>query len=78
MLHEWFFKDGMTFATWGLATVTLLLVIDGYHKGKVQRLRWVREDQHRDSDQADERERRIRDEQFHRLRWLDSHFNSPA
>lgn len=78
VLHEWFFKDGITFATWGLAIATLLLVLDSRQKSKEQRERWLREDRHRESDRADEQKRRRWDEQFHRLRWLDSQFNSPG
>jgi hypothetical protein len=43
-LHELFFRDGITFATWGLVLVTGLLVWDGWRRGKHQENRWNRED----------------------------------
>lgn len=57
MLHEFFFKDPLTLATWGLVAVTLLLVIDSWRKGKEQRKRWDREDQQHKQDREEERAR---------------------
>jgi hypothetical protein len=60
MLHEMLLKDGITLATWGLAVVTGLLVVDSWRKGNDERQRWKRDDQ------------------FRRLQWLDTRFNSPG
>jgi hypothetical protein len=78
LLHEWFLKDGITLATWGLAVVTLLLVVDSYRKSQEQRERWEHEDEQRTADREEEQRRWGRDEQFRRLEWLDSQFNSPS
>ena len=77
-LRETFFKDGMTLATWGLAAVTLLLVIDSWRKGNEQRNRWNRDDEQRDRDREEERQRWKRDDQARRLQSMDSRFNSPG
>ena len=42
-LHELFFKDGITFATWGLAAATALLVFDNWRGAREQRERRQRE-----------------------------------
>ena len=75
-LHDLFFKDSVTVATWvlGLFTlllvlVTFLLVLDSWNKGREQRNRLDREDEQRNQDRGEERARWKReDEQAAELR----------
>lgn len=75
-IHELLLKDGITLATWALAVVTGILVLDGWRRGNEQRRRWDREDGQRSLDREEERRRWQRDEQSRRLQWLDTRFNS--
>lgn len=60
--HELFFRDGITFATWGLVLVTGLLVWDGWRRGKEQRRRWTLEDKQREDDRTELRTRWLRED----------------
>jgi hypothetical protein len=63
-LHDLFLHDGITFATWGLVLVTVLLVLDGWRRGKEQQDRWKREDQQHKQDREEERARWSRDDEI--------------
>jgi hypothetical protein len=52
-LHELFLHDGITFATWGLVAVTVLLVGDGWRRSKEQQARWKREDEQRQKEHSE-------------------------
>jgi cbb3-type cytochrome oxidase subunit 3 len=63
-LHELFLHDGITFATWGLVVVTILLVAYSWHAGREQRKRWEREDEQRKQDRDEERARWKREDEI--------------